>query len=502
MYDICMNTELWATIRRMSEVEKRSISEIARALRIHRDTVRRALENVSGPPVNAPRGRVPANKLEAFGPYITGRLAEYPLLTGAKLLLEIRKQGYGGGYTILKDYLKKIRPGGNPSAFLRLETQPGEYAQVDWANTGQVTVGNARRQLSCFVMVLSFSRMMYIEFTLSQRIEDFLGAHVNAFRFFGGIPKNINYDNLKSVVLARVDRDIRFHPRFMDFAGYCLFRPVPCGVRKPNEKGKVESGIKYLRTAFLAGRLINSHTQVQAEALEWLAGEANTRIHGTTHERPIDRFESERGLLLPLSDGYDCSITISAQASSQSLVSFDGNRYSVPCAFARKVLTIKADGRQVKVYDRDRIITSHLRSYEKHRVIENLRHYEGIIAHRKKAQMTKLVDSFFALGEDCKEYVKGLTLAELHLQSQLEKIHALVVRYGKSDVVYAISHALRYKAFGAHYIQNIVLQQRAARNLPEPRPVILSKKPEWTNLAVEETDMALYDELFKEKNDD
>ena len=483
-------------------VEKLSKRAIAAKLRLHRDTVSRALESVFTPPINEPRGRRTKSRLEPFKTYIKDRLKEYPNLTASKILMEIQKQGYGGGYTILKDYIRRIRTGKNPSAFLRLETQPGEYAQVDWANIGHITIGNTKRQLSCFVMVMSYSRMMYIEFTLSQRIEDFMAAHVNAFRFFDGIPKKINYDNLKTVVLAHVGSDIRFNLRFMDFAGYYLFKPVICAVRKPNEKGKVESGIKYVRSAFLAGRLINSHTQLQKEALEWLEKEANVRLHQTTREKPLIRFESEKNKLLALpQNDYDCSIVVSVMATSQALVHFDSNRYSVPCAFAGKTLTIKANARQIAVYDRTRILTVHQRSYEKHLVIENPRHYEGLLAQRKKARMSKLVESFLAMDNNCKEYLKGLVTAELNLQSQLEKIQNMANLYGKSDVINAINHALHYKAFGAHYIQNIILQQRAARNIPEPQQLLLTKKPQWANLVVEETNMELYDELFKEDKD-
>jgi len=498
-----MDNELWATIRRMREVEHLSISEISRLLRIHRKTVRRALEYVSAPPGNESRERGVAGKLEPFKPYITERLKEYPNLTGAKLLLEIGKQGYSGGYTILKDYLQDNRPGRKPDVFLRIETQPGEYAQVDWANTGHLTIGNARRQLSCFVMVLSYSRMMYIEFTLSQRIEDFIAAHVNAFQFFGGIPRKINYDNLKTVVLSRVGQDIRFNSKFMDFAGYYLFKPVPCGVRKANEKGKVENGIKYLRSSFLDGQTISSREQIQSEALRWLEEIANTRKHGSTNERPIDRFEKERALLmsLPLNQ-YDCSIAASARATNQSLVWFDGNRYSVPCGFTHKTLTIKATSMQVAVYAGTRILTSHARCYEKNRVIENPKHYEGLLAQRKKARMSKLVESFLNLAPECSVYLKGLVSAELNLQSQLEKIQDMLNKYGKADVKIAISRALKYQAFGAHYIQNIIVQQRAARNIAEPQSITLAKKPQWNDLAVEESDLALYDNLFEEEPTD
>lgn len=498
-----MNSELWATIRRMRTVDKQSISAISRQLRVHRDTVRRALASEVSPPANEARGPQAAQKLEQYLPYIGARLKEYSDLTASKILLEIRKQGYRGGYTILKEYVRELRPEPASGAYLRLETRPGEYAQVDWANIGSVSIGNARRQLSCFVMVLSYSRMMYLEFTLSQRSEDFMAAHVNAFRYFGGVPKSINYDNLKTVVLSRVGRDIRFHPRFMDFAGYYLFKPVPCGVRKPNEKGKVESGIKYVRSAFLAGRVISSHAQVQAEAERWLAEECNMRVHGTTHERPADRLEADRAGLLALpANDYDCAVTASARATSQALVHFDANRYTVPSGYAGRTLTIKAWPRRVVVYSGAKQLASHVRCYEKYRVIEDPRHYAGLLAQRRKAQMSLQVEAFLALGPDSKEYLRGLGASELNLQGQLNKIMALSAQYGKCEVNAAIARALKHQAYGAHFIQNIVVQQRAARNMPAPQQVVLTKKPQWTKVAVEETDMALYDQLFEENSNE
>ena len=497
-----MDTETWATIRRLREVEKLSKSAISKRLGIHRWTVRRALASAEGPPVDLPRRPQVPGKLEAYRDYLLRRLKEYPELTGAKLLHELQRMGYGGGYTILKDYLQTIRPK-TVKAFLRIETLPGEFGQVDWANVGSMVIGNAKRKVSCFVMVLSYSRMMYLEFTLSQCLEDFLAAHVNAFRFFGGVPKKVNYDNLKTVVLARVGQDIRFNPRFMDFAGAYLFEPIPCGVRQAHEKGKVENGIKYVRSSFLAGRPLSSMSELNAEGRRWLDEECNARIHGTTRERPIDRFEAERRLLGPLPAApYDCAIIRSAPSTRQSLVHFETNRYSVPFRYSSRTLTLKATGQTVMVYDGANLLATHARCYEKYRVIEDPAHYAGLLAQRKKAAQTKRVESFLALGPECESYLKGLVTAELHLPSHLEKLHELVRLYGREEILSAVRHALSYNAFGAAYVQNIVLQRRAARRMRRPQPVILTKKPEWMDVAVEETDLGLYDRLFDEKEEE
>lgn len=494
-----MDAELWAAIRRLFEVEKLSKTAIAARLRLHRKTVRRALASTQGPPADARKPACQPGKVDAYESYLRQRLKEYPELSGAKLLKEIQRMGYNGGYTILKEHLRTLRPE-KPKAFLRIETQPGEFGQVDWANVGTITVGNATRKLSCFVMVLSHSRMMYAELTLSQCLEDFLAAHVNAFRFFSGAPKKINYDNLKTVVLSRFGREIHFQPKFMDFAGAYLFEPVPCAVRAAWEKGKVESGIKYVRSSFLEGRPLLDLPTLRRDLAAWLEGEANVRLHGTTRERPLDRFQIEKPLLqsLPAVD-YDCAIVVSLRSSSQALVTFQTNRYSVPYRHADKTLTLKATGQTICIYDGPELLATHARSYEKYRVIEKPEHYAGLLAQRKKARAAKRVEEFLALGPVCVEYLKGLLAAELNLAAHLDKILECVRDFGKPEALAAIAHALQFGAYGAAYVRNILLQRRSARGQSAPRPVILTKKPDWANVAVEETDLGLYDELFTDE---
>lgn len=495
-----MDAELWAAIRRLFEIEKLSKSSIAARLRIHRQTVRQALASTHGPPQDDRHGTSRNKKLAPYINYIQNRLKEYPELSGSKLQAEVQKMGYTGGYTAVKDYLKTLRSK-KIEAFLRLETLPGEYAQVDWANVGRIAIGNAERLVSCFVMVLSFSRMIYIEFTLSQCLEDFMAAHVNAFRFFGGIPKKINYDNLKTVVLSRVGQNIRFHSRFMDFAGYYLFEPVPCGVRKPWEKGKVESAIKYIRTSFLAGRPLLNVSQLNLDARAWLNTQANLRLHGATHERPIDRLEAEKTQLqrLPEKD-YDCSIVLSVHSDKQAFIHFQANRYSVPASYVEKVLTLKASPQTVSLYDGPKLIAAHPRCYEKYRVMENPDHFAQIIAERKKAALGKLTQNFINLSAECQDYLKGLNASELHLPTQLQKIQDMLRIYGPSELISAVRHALKFQAFGASYLQNIILQKRAAENAPPPQNVHLLKKPQWNQASVEPADLALYDDLFSPQN--
>lgn len=490
-----MNAEVWAEIRRLSKVENLSISEIARRMGMDRKTIRQAMGSEELP------HRLPTTRTSKLDPYkdhLKERLKEYPRLSGTVLFEEIKRLGYGGGITMLRDFLYSLRQNVK-EVYLRIETLPGELAQVDWANCGQVQIGNAIRKLSCFVIVLSYSRMMYLEFTLSQSLEDFVACHLHAFQFFGGLTRKALYDNLKTVVLARVGSTPCFNPKFMEFAGTYLFEPILCNPGRGNEKGKVESGIKYVRGNFLAGKSLISWPQIQIEASRWRDEMANVRIHGTTRERPIDRFEKEKPHLQKLPDKeYDPSIIKTLRATSQALVYFDGNAYSVPYQFAYKGLILKASTYEVFIFNGADLVSKHRRSFERGVVVEDPKHFEGILATKKKAFVSKLVDSFLSLGEMPKTYLEGLIKSELNVNHHIAQIMECVRLYGKTEILQAIDHALKFCAFGAPYLKNIILQQRTSRGILEISPIIIPTKPSWTELSVEEQDLSLYDELFEE----
>lgn len=492
-----MNAETWALIKRLHEAENLSISEIARRTNLDRKTVRGALAQ-SFLPVRKQSSPRPS-KLDPYKDFIAQRLQQYPHLHGTVLFDEIKRLGYCGKMRILWEYLEKVRQK-QKEAFLRIETLPAEYAQADWANCGTVQIGNALRKLSCFIMVLSFSRLMYLEFTLSQCMEDFIQCHINAFRFFGGIPQKILYDNLKTVVLSRLGTAIQFNPKFMEFAGIYLFEPIVCNIARGNEKGKVENGVKYVRGNFLSGKTV-SWPQIQTDACKWRDEIANMRIHGTTRERPVDRFEREKLLLRALpAQPYDSFIVRPLTASSQALVHFDGNAYSVPFSFAYHSVLLKASKDEILIFNPaniKHIIATHRRSFERAIAIEDPKHYEGLIAEKKKAFASKLKDQFLNLGDLAKNYLDGLIASELNVHHHIAQIMESVRLYGKTEILQAMDHALHHKAFGAPYLKNIILQQRAARGIKEPMPITIPAKPAWTQLAVEEQDLSLYDEMFE-----
>ena len=365
-----MKIDTWASIRHLFLVEKLPKKAIARKLGLDPKTIRRALKKETFCASSSPQR---TSKLDPFKEKIQALLETYSGLSGVRILQEIQTLGYSGGITILRDYLRTLQPG--PKAFLPIQVMPAEEAQCDWACADRIS----SRRVYCFLMVLSFSGMLYIEFFPSQCFENFLIGHVHAFRYFGGVPKKIRYDNLTSVVLHRFDRSVHLNPRFVDFSAHYLFEPSPCNVKSPHEKGRVEKNVSYVKRNFLAGRSFLSLTALNLHAFSWRDQVANCRTHGSTKQRPVDLFErEEKPRLIPLPQrDYDVRITTPVKTTSQSLVQFETNRYSVPYTHACRLLTLKADDQFVSIYDKDQLLAQHPRSYQKYQRIENPGHYKG-----------------------------------------------------------------------------------------------------------------------------
>jgi transposase len=288
----------------------KSIHEIAREMGLSRNTVRRYLRDEEAARYKA---RLPRpTKLEPFKEYITERLraAAPEWIPGFVLLAELRERGYEGGYTMLKLFLASQRPKEAAEPVIRFETEPGEQMQVDWA-----VIRRGEDRLSVFVATLGWSRAAYVEFVTDERVETLIAAHENAFLAFGGVPRAVLYDNMRTVVLERHGYGRgrhRFHPGFLDFARHCGFRPRLCAPYRAQTKGKVERFIRYLRHSFyvpLASRLAQDGLIVDRESANlavrrWLREVANARVHGTTGEIPAERLAIERMQLQPTPSSY------------------------------------------------------------------------------------------------------------------------------------------------------------------------------------------------------
>ncbi|TMB53903.1 MAG: IS21 family transposase [Chloroflexi bacterium] len=259
-----LDPEKVATIRRLYFAEHWKIGTIASELGVHRDTVRAAVET---DPLHRPC-RLRPSRLDPYLPFLRETLERHPRLRATRLLDMIRQRGYVGSIQRLRCVVARLRPAsGEP--FLRLVSLPGEQAQVDWAHFGEVVVGRAKRRLSCFVMTLSFSRALFLEFFFDQSQENFFRGHVAAFDFFAGVARVILYDNLKSAVLERQGSAVHFHPRLIELCSHYHFQPRPCAPGKGNQKGKVERAIRYVRESFFEGTRFTTLEDLNGRAWAW-----------------------------------------------------------------------------------------------------------------------------------------------------------------------------------------------------------------------------------------
>jgi transposase len=324
--------EIRAEIRRLVLVEGLRIGVVARKFGVHHGTVRRALRD------EVPAQATPlSSALDTFKPYIVKRIIDLPELTSARLLLELRDRGCTLGIAQPRRYVAQIRPQRPRRAYLRIETEAGEQAQVDWGSFGHFRIGGTQRPLSVFSMVLSWSRALFIDFSFDQQMETFCRMHRSALEFFAGVPRRIVYDNLKSVVLHHVGATVQFNPRFLAFAGHYLFETVAAPVRYPEFKGRVESSIKYVRHSFFYGRSFTSLDDLRDQAAAWRDQVANQRIHATTKMRPWQRLLAERPRLRALpARPFDTDLVIPVIVSKEARVRLDTNTYSVPPKYVGK----------------------------------------------------------------------------------------------------------------------------------------------------------------------
>lgn len=493
-----MVPELRLQMRRLVLVLGWPIETVARRFGVHHSTVRRALENSP-----ATDGPVRPSVLDPFKPYIVERLTELPLLTSTRLLAEIHERGYQHGIAQLKRYVMRVRGPRSRKVYLRVETEPGEQAQVDWGHFGRMRVGNTQRPLSAFSMVLSWSRALYVDFSLDERMETFLLMHRRALDFFGGVPKRILYDNLKSVVLHHVGNTIQFNPRFLGFAGHYLFEPTAAPVRYPEAKGRVESSIKYLRHSFFYGRSFSNLADLRAQVAAWLTETANARMHGTTRERPSERLVLERSRLRALPErAFDTDLVVPTIITKEARVRLDTNSYSVPPEFAGQTVHIRADDVSVRVVVAGAEVTRHARCWERHRAIEEPAHLEQLLERRKAARGPKQKDRLAALSPEARAYLQEVARRRINLKHEMRKLLRFIETYGEAEVTAGMAAALAQRSFGAKYVRALMDQARFRRGLGEPPEPVITGNTVADSLEVQPHDLRTYDALFNGTGND
>ena len=438
-------------------------------------------------------------KLDAYKGLIVRWLDTHPY-SAQQIFQRLREAGFVGGITIVKDYVHRIRPR-HQEAFLKLDFAPGETAQVDWGEFGTIGVGSTRRRLSFFLMVLCYSRRMYLEFTVSQTMEFFLSCHENAFAAFGGVPSQVMVDNLKSAVLQRmIGAAPVFNPKYLDFSRHWGFEIKPCNVRSGNEKGRVENGVGYVKKNFLAGLELPDFAALQPAATLWMDTVANVRTHESTHQRPIDRFEDERAHLRSLNPaGFDLARVSTVRATKQFRVPLDTNHYSVPARYAGQRLLLKAYADRVCIYEHDQLVARHVRSMDRHKDVDDPEHERQLLVQRKSAREQRLVVQFLAISPRAQAYREGLEAKRVNARVHLRKILALLELHGKQAVARALDDGLELQAFSAEYIAHIL---SARRRIGEaPAALQLTRRVDLLDMELPEPDLSIYDRDEGDDND-
>jgi transposase len=489
--------ELYCKIKDYRDNRQLTVAQIARELHLDKRTVERWVAAEKFQPRKAARR---PSKLDSYKKQIVRWLESHPY-TAAQIFLRLREAGYTGGITIVKDYVHQIRPPRTP-AFLTLSFAPGECAQVDWGQFGSISVGNTRRRLSFFVMVLCYSRMLYVEFTVSETMEHFLACHANAFDFFGGVPERVMVDNLRSAVLRHaMGQAPVLNPRYKDFADHFGFTIRACGVGQAHEKGRVENAVGYIKKNFLAGLELSDFALVNPAARQWLDSVANVRMHGSTKRQPAELFQTEKPRLKPLSpQPYDVGILQSVRANSQFRVIVDTNAYSVPAEYARAALTLKLYPDVLCLYhpsrasgssDQDRLIARHVRCYDRRRDFEHPDHPKALLAQRRRARDQKLMQRLLSLTPKAERFYQGLAERRLNILHHVRQIVALTEIYGADQTARAIEDALEFQAFSCEYIANLLEQRQ--RILPEPGALHLTRRQDLLDLELPEPNLWLYE---------
>jgi transposase len=468
-----ISRELSAQILRLHEVERWRVGTIARQLQVHHASVRRVLKAAGVPAAAAP---LRPCRIDPFRPFILQTLAKYPTLTASRLQAMVYERGYRGGPSHFRHLIAGMRPRPAAEAYLRLRTLPGEQAQVDWGHFGHVQIGRARRPLMAFVMVLSYSRRIFLHFFLDARMDSFLRGHALAFAAFGGVARVLLYDNLKSAVLERIGDAIRFHPTLLGFASHHRYEPRPVAVARGNEKGRVERAIRYVRDNFFAARSFVDVADLNAQAQAWCAGPASDRPWREDNRLTVRQaFETEQASLLRLPEhDYALGERLAVQVGKTPYIRFDLNDYSVPHTHVRRTLSVIASEREVRIFDGISELGCHPRSYDRGAQIEIDAHLAALVAHKRQAHAHRACDQLAQAAPACSTLLQRAAEHGYNLGTITAALNRLLARYGAAALELAVLDALARDVPHPNAVRLALERAREAQGAPPPLPLHLS----------------------------
>lgn len=463
--------DIAAEVLRLFYAEHWKQGTIAEQLGLHPDVVRRILGLGLARKPAASRARL----VDPYREFIDETLKQYPRLRSTRLLDMLRQRGFRGAERTLRTYVHEVRPRPTREVYLNLHLLPGEQAQVDWAYVGKLTVDGTERGLWLFVFVLSYSRALWGEFVLDLTVHSLCRSLVRASEALCGVPRQWLFDNPKTVVLERAGDAVRFHPVLLDLCGQMRAQPRLCAVRRPEQKGRVERSIRYLRDRFLAGRTITGVADGNRALWQFIAEIAHVRPHPELAPRTVgDVLGEEQSRLLPLPDPLpETDLVLPASVDKQAFVRLDTNRYSVPSEFGHRTVTMVANDQIVRFLDGQREIARHARSWGRRRTIENPAHRAALVRERKAAADVKGRDRLRLVAPDFAILLERWSRRNMSLALQVARSTKLCDLYGEDIFALAVSEAVAREIVDTGALALACERIRRERHLPVPIEISL-----------------------------
>lgn len=499
-----ISDELKANIVRYYHVEKWRVGTISSQLGVHHSTIKRVLSETGVPKKKI---LVQPSMMEPYLPFVMETLQRYPTLTASRLYTMVKERGYPGGLDHFRHLISCYRPRPAAEAYLRLRTLPGEQAQVDWGHFGSMTIGQAKRPLMAFVMVLSYSRKIYLHFYLNQRTENFLRGHEQAFQTFAGVPRVLLYDNLKSVVLERQGNAIRFNPTLLAFAAHYHFEPRPCAVYRGNEKGRVERAIQYIRHHFFAARTYRDLDDLNEQAHHWCETQAADRPCPEDKTKSVrEVFQEEQSRLITLPEHpFPVDETETVHVGKTPYARFDWNDYSVPHDQVRKTLTVCATLTTVTLLDGTKVLAKHERSYNKAQQIECPEHIKTLSGWKQEARLHRGQHRLIHAIDCARAFLDAAAKRGYSLGATTSQLLSLLDDYGATVLEEAMNDALNRDVPHPNAVRLSLQRQQDERCQQPLVPLSLSGDKRVTELVVKPHKLSDYDVLnqsMPEEEDD
>jgi len=483
--------EVEVQILRLAQAEHWPVGTIAAHLGVHHDAVERVLRAAGVPRVVPAR----ASMVDPFVSFIREQWARYPRLTASRLFRMCTERGYAGRPSHFRYLVARLRPREPAEAFLRLRTLPGEQAQVDWAHFGTCKVGRAERPVVGLVIVLSWSRAIFLRFFHGMATELFLRGHVEAFSRWNGCARILLYDNLKSAVIERVGDAIRFNPLLVDFAAHYRYEPRPVARARGNEKGRVERSIRFIRSDFFVARRWRDLDDLNGQADLWCQNEALDRRWVEDERRTVGEVlaeEQTRLLALP-ANPFPVEERREVVAGRTPYVRFDGNDYSVPHTCVRRTLTVLACPRVVRILDGALEVARHLRTYDRRHQVEDAAHVAALVEAKRHARAHRGIDRLAHAVPSSRALIERLAERGENLGSATGRLLELLGIYGAEAMELAIAEVLQRDVPHIAAVRQVLERNHAAKGRPPAIALALPDDPRLRDLDVRPHALGSYD---------